>query len=392
VGWSRGVRVALVTSVVMVASVAAAVAAVAFVGRGGRAMDMVASAKAPKGTQVFAVGVNGRRLRQLTSLPGAHSVALWMPGDRAVADVASRRLKAWIESRRINGHDRRDLSPVVSVDWSLLLVFSAASGRSAFETSGHRGLMLEAVGRPGSRPKVLDSWSAQYGQLFPPAWSPDGRLIAYERVTPPPPTEKEPRFGRWHVVVIAPDGKRRRVLTRGIADGSVSPVFSSDGRSIAFCGGGRQPGLYVVPIRRGRVRRITRGPCYGPLVWSPNGREIADVQYTKGSGGSPYVFVTTVRTGRAKKLGGPVQYDGPSSGQLAWSPDGKKIAFAGSTGPPGGGKGQQAPPGVLETINADGTGLRKLVRMRPSAVFDELAWSRDSKQIAFTASPEIGGY
>jgi hypothetical protein len=368
----------------------ASVAAVAF---GGRSKDVVppaASTKVPDSMQVFVVGVDGQGLRQLTSLPGAHSVALWMPGGGAVANVASRRLTAWIESRRIGGRGRRDLSARVSVPWAPLMVFSATNGLTAFETSGHRGLMLEVVGPPGSRPKLLDHWSAAYGSLFPASWSPDGRLIAYERVIPPPPTEKEPRFGTWQVVVIAPDGKRRRVLTRGMADGHVSPVVSPDGRSITFCGAGRRPGLYTVPTRGGRVRRLTRGPCDGPLAWSSNGSKIADVQYTNGSGGSPYVFVTNVHTGRAKRLAGPVQYDGPSAGQVAWSPDGRKIAFAGSTGPQGGGKGQPGPPGVVETINVNGTGLRELVRMRPSAIFDQLAWSGDSKQIAFTVRPQTG--
>lgn len=96
----------------------------------------------------------------------------------------------------------------------------------------------------------------------------------------------------------------------------------------------------------------------------------------RGSTGS--LFVIDLTTRRAKRLDGPVQdWSGlggpfsrwPATSELAWSPDSRKIAFAG--------------PAAVETININGTDFRKLVRIPQSKTYT-LVWSPDGRQIAFT--------
>jgi Tol biopolymer transport system component len=304
-----------------------------------------------------------------------------MPGGAAVADVAFRREKAWIESQRTSGPGHQKLSANVSTPWPTNLSFSAASRLTAVESCCQNGaLTLEIVGPPGSHPKVLDSWSNNADSEMA-AWSPNGRLIAYLPGGAPPSTQTTgPLTQGWPITVIAPNGRRRRVLTPGLSDHNVRPVFSPDGRSILFCANAPGAGLYTVPISGGPTHRIIRGDCVEDLLaWSPTGRQIAYIRPTD-HGLNPCLFVINVRTGRVRKLAGPVQ----DNGALAWSPNGKEIAFAGPSAVAG--------SAAVETINANGTGIRDLVHIRGySATFD-LAWSPSSRQIAFTAGPGPEGY
>lgn len=361
------------TRAVMVALAGAVVAVVGFVGSSG-AVSGAASARVPRRNQVFVVGANGQDLRQLTSGHLPHSVLGWMPGGASVADVVStgRSQEAWIESQRTSGSGHRRLSAIVSTPYAPSLVFSPASGLTVFESFGESGIVLKTVGLPGSRPRVLDSWSnlGNAGSLTG-AWSPNGGLIAYAPLSAPP---SGPYPGAWDITVTAPNGQGRRVLTSGLVDNNLTPLFSPDGQSILFCVEAPGAGLFTVPTQGGPVHRITNGQCPDVMAWSPNGKEIAYILTPFGSVHA-YLYVVDVRTGRVIRLAGPVQ----DNGALAWSPDGKKIAF--------GGTGPASLQRAVETINANGTGLRDLVQIRGYSGTYGLAWSRNGKQIALTAGP-----
>jgi Tol biopolymer transport system component len=342
----------------------------------GGVVPAVASTTAPGTAQVFVVGANGHGLRKLTSGFVAHTVLGWLPGGSALADVASSdRGTARVQAQRLNGPGHQDLSAVVG---SGPLVFSAARRLTAVVVCCQGGNALAILGAPGSRPSRLDSWLDGVDPGSRTAgWSPTGALIAYARVSGTQSTNGI-KTAEWEIAVIAPNGKRRRILTSDIASPYVAPVFSPDGRSIVFCADGAQPGLYTVPATGGPVDQLTEGDCDGYVFdWSPNGREIAYIDSPRGTV-SGSLFVMDVLTKRVTRLAGPVQdwdalgapiYRWPASGELAWSPDSREIAFAGSA--------------AVETINVNGTHIRELVHMPQSETYS-LAWSPNDKQIAFT--------
>jgi dipeptidyl aminopeptidase/acylaminoacyl peptidase len=355
-------------------------AVVVVVGSGAVSAAGSGSVGVPRVSQVFLVHVGGRHVQQLTAGPVAHSNVQWLGGERAVAEVASGASAGWIERSPVDGSAGHRLSPSLSG----LLAFSPASGLTVIGNVNENTNVntIGVVGPPGSHPRVLDRFFQNAGPQVA-SWSANGHLIAYARP-----------FGRvrlvgntmtagpQHIVVMASDGRGRRVLTHGSGN-DFPPLFSRDGRSLLFYrSDGSRSGLYIVGTRGGPARRISPGDGLDRLAWSPNGRQIAFTGWWNGIG-DPYLFLVDIRTGHVKRLAGSVQLLTP-----AWSRDSTKIAFATERT-----VGAPTPPdryAAVETINADGTGRRALARI-PGSITLDLAWSRDGTRIAFTIAPQPTG-
>src|SRR5205814_9520420 len=89
------------------------------------------------------------------------------------------------------------------------------------------------------------------------------------------------RDGNFEIYVMNADGSGQRRLTRNPAK-DVSPAWSPDGRRIAFARdrGSTKPSsdIYVMNADGSRLRRLTRSPANDVSpAWSPNGRKIVFV-------------------------------------------------------------------------------------------------------------------
>jgi Tol biopolymer transport system component len=102
---------------------------------------------------------------------------------------------------------------------------------------------------------------------FDPDWSPDGTRIVFVSDNP------------TGISVMNADGSGKRLLLAGTETG---PAFSPDGRAIAFSRTWPHPGLGVMNLRTGKLRQLTDdGSLDGGVDWSPDGSQVA---FARGSG------------------------------------------------------------------------------------------------------------
>jgi TolB protein len=151
-----------------------------------------------------------------------------------------------------------------------------------------------------------------------PSIAPDGESFVYVAGNRTSPDIFLQRIG----------GRKAVNLTADCAKADSEPAFSPDGRQIAYrseCSGG---GLFVMGATGESPRKVS-DVGYAP-AWSPDGHEIA---YVTEQVIIPWARSTTstlwavdVQTGKKRKVS---DHDAV---QPAWSPDGKRIAFWGLTG------------------------------------------------------------
>jgi len=194
-----------------------------------------------------------------------------------------------------------------------------------------------------------------------PAWSPDGKTIAFS----------SKRTGTWQIYAMRADGTRTAALT-SVKAGAAQPAWSPDGRSIAFVQDDpgfvylmRSDGTDIHPLGSNTANE-------SDPAWSPRGGRIAFVRRTPGTS------VSEVWTA------GPDGSDlrqvtrlGAAVSSPTWSPDGRRIAFAGNL----------RKRFDIYVVDADGSGLRRLTTTTSDDI--EPDWSPDGKLIAFSRDGAI---
>jgi TolB protein len=166
-----------------------------------------------------------------------------------------------------------------------------------------------------------------------PAWSPDGRTIAFDNDV------------SGEIDLMSPDGTRRRRLTRESAS---LPTWSPDGKRIAFVSGnGRKIALtsgdiYVIDADGSGRRLLTRDGTFP--AWSPDGQRIAFIRNRTRWSKNVAIWVVNADGSGEHRL----RSDSEEGGGLSWSPDGTRIAFTSDS--------------AIYTTSADGGDLREVAR------------------------------
>ena len=147
--------------------------------------------------------------------------------------------------------------------------------------------------------------------LMSPAWSPDGKRIAY--------VSFEGRKAAVYVQELA-TGKRRRVSAAQGINGA--PAWSPDSRRLALTlSRDGNPEIYILNLADGALRRLTRHPAIDTeAAWSPDGRSIV---FTSDRGGSPQIYRMPASGGQARR----VTFEGSYNASADFSPDGKRLAL-----------------------------------------------------------------
>ena len=214
-------------------------------------------------------------------------------------------------------------------------------------------------------------------QTWTPSWSPDGQWIAFSRQIGYGPTE---------VYAAHPDGSGLRWLTDYAPGGGGGLAWSRDGR-LAFIGsrGSEQSAhLVIVDVHRGRVDVMRPKLQRGAVAWSPDGKTLA---YAAASGNSEASTIFTVDAdGSSRRQLTPPRQPYSDTSPI-WSPDGKTLLFVRT--PAGGGVERYVPE--VWTMRFDGSQRRPLTEAYPDGGENlEPAWIHGAVHTESAPRPQEG--
>jgi TolB protein len=210
-----------------------------------------------------------------------------------------------------------------------------------------------------------------------PVWAPDGSRIAFDSDREDPSLDQDPVVN--DIFTMAADGTDVRKVTAS-DELATDPAYSPDGRLIAFAGGSdgdpASAGIYTINASDGsgrtRVTTVPEGisrdlaPRFSPdgsrLVFTRESNSSDNALFVVGADGSNLAQLPTTDM---------------NAGDAAWSADGTKLVFEADS--PG------FPYGSVWTINADGSGLTNLLPnpSSPGATdgYSDPVYSPDGAQI-----------
>ena len=290
---------------------------------GARAPGRIAFDRTLDGSgRIHVIGPDGRGDRVLTPEPGSEA-PVWSPDGSTLvyeygAGLADSELYAYAMAtgtvRRLTRHHGLDAFPAWSPDGSQIAWTADRGGAFA----------IWVMRRDGSGARRLTSGPADSH----PAWSPDGSAVAFVRAP------------AGALEVVSADGTRLRALAAGRAfDVSSAPAWSPDGRWLAIAGS--DGALSLVAADGHALRRLTPrrpGTIAWRPSWSPRGGQVAFINLAGGA-----LDVVAVGPDRVRVLARKTD----ELSTPAWSPDGRRLAFADGAA-------------HLETIASDGRSRRVL--------------------------------
>ena len=192
--------------------------------------------------------------------------------------------------------------------------------------------------------------------------------------------------GTW---LIHPDGTHDHEIAAGSAADLILPNWSPDGRRLVLTSrntGGTEP-LYEFDLQTEKLRRLfaCRAPCLGDdePVYSPDGRKVAFIRalgpIENDLPSDCGFWIGDLSTGKVEQVTSNASCDREYF--LRWSPDGAKLTYW---------RWREEPVGnttgtAVFVMAADGTGERQLTDW--SMFAGDADWSPDGKWIVFSTHP-----
>jgi dipeptidyl aminopeptidase/acylaminoacyl peptidase len=266
------------------------------------------------------------------------------------------------------GYDGSVSSPAWSPDGKYISFLSDRKGKV-------KGTQVWVLSRSGGEARQLTDVTKKQGKIEAYRWSPDAKRLLLTVHT-----------GGTVSANAFNDAKEKKyippiVITRYL--------FKQD--KIGYITAKSHTFLYLYDIATGKMTKLTAGKKYDERdgVWSPDGTEIA---FISNHTAEPERNINTdVFVVAAKPASEPRQltrYTGADLGPLAWSPDGKEIAFL------RGGHVQhwQYQEDRLAVTAADGSGHAKVVTANFDRPIQDPQWTPGGKRILALVTDDRNQY
>lgn len=167
---------------------------------------------------------------------------------------------------------------------------------------------LQVADADGYNPQILLESNEP---LMSPAWSPDGRSLAY--------VSFESKNSAIYVQDVGSGQRKRVAASPGI---NSAPAWSPDGTRLALTlSKGGDPEIFVLHLSSGSLQQVTRNRAIDTEPsWAPDGNRLA---FTSDRGGSPQIYEVTLPDKRPKRL----TFTGPYNARPRYSPDGNSMVM-----------------------------------------------------------------
>ena len=181
------------------------------------------------------------------------------------------------KTTRLTTGDYDELLPAWSPDGKSLVFVSKRRPDADRDDDWDLYVMEATAGAPPRQLTTFEGPDNNPDYESRPAWSPDGRAIAYLQGGPP----NLIYYGVQKLAVVSSAGGAPRILTAALDRNVASPVWSSDGSSITFLlEDDRAVGLARIPAAGGAIERLVSGA-----------RVVS--AFTAGAGGKVAVLAST---------------------------------------------------------------------------------------------------
>ena len=191
-------------------------------------------------------------------------------------------------------------------------------------------LIVSAPKKSSGSPPQLIPFSSNPGEKADPAFSPDGNELAFAWQGENP---QEQNVYNIYVQLLGA-GTPLRLTNASVRD--ESPAWSPDGKFIAFQRDTSPAGYYIVPALGGPERKLADAdvPDFsgGGLGWSPDGQYLAVADRSPGSQAGEAVTISYISIESGERRKSNIELPGPFVQNPIFSPDGKYLAFISGAG------------------------------------------------------------
>lgn len=277
----------------------------------------------------------------------------------AAEDLPARERHRIRRERALGGLARDDADKSGSLDLAEFVQGRDAAAKALGETPGEYSTRLFIADADGGNMRQLTDLP-DFQKQGSPVWSSDGRYIAFDGWKP----QNGESFSAAQIVIVQADGQNPRVLGEG-----AMPSFSPRGHRVAYSSP-RAGGVWVASVDGPDQELVQIDERGWGTDWSPDGRLV----FATSAGRGANLAVADIVEGRTEYLfeesRSPYQQ---ISWNMVWSPDGKRIAFKGLT-----------IEGKEELAIVDARGEQHgLIRRHEGPMLASFAWSPLENRVLF---------